>query len=181
MFSKKKKTPAEKAEVLGRQLVGAIPEISSRLFDTVDESIKSDPDGVDVQFLIEVSVFYMHLLNRIAFKELQPSERDVFVHHLVDTVVDGIGQEQHESISSEDFRTRFIRTYNEREVHYAQFREWLRKSDQPPKGTLFWEFGEVLFALAGDDPKVGMCVYIGAPSIFTWFFDVMKVNETLRG
>ena len=181
MFFKKKKTPAEKAELLGRQLVGAIPEISNRMLAKVHESCQVDRNGMEVQFLIEVFVFYMHLLNRMAFNELQQSGRDAFADCLVDTVLGGIGQGLHEPISSGDFRVRFIRTYNEREEHYAQFRDWLPKGDQSPKGTLFWEFGKVLFALTGDNPNVGMLVYLVAPTEFIWFNDVMKVNETLRG
>jgi hypothetical protein len=79
MFSRK--TEIEKADHLGETLVGGATETASVIIERLTsfaEGISFRDRSTAPQFVIEVIVFYMHLVDRLAFAHLGPAKRQVF-------------------------------------------------------------------------------------------------------
>jgi hypothetical protein len=134
VFWKKKLSPEQKAELLGERLRGEVPAIASALLSRLDEDYGIKRGDVDVrQFVIELFVFYMHILDRMALGILGVDGQNLFVDRLIVVLVCGILSDPGES-------------------------KKLRPDEGEPfegfNGTLFWEFGRILFALtAAEDTR----------------------------
>ncbi|MEK7404255.1 MAG: hypothetical protein AAB225_04030 [Acidobacteriota bacterium] len=154
MFWKKKSTE-DKADAIGERLLGAVPEMANIMLSELGDkySIHLNDDQTE-RFLIELFVFYMHLLDRMAFARLGPAGREAFGDRLVAVVAHGLMDSLDRSISSVDFVARLRDTYNRRQVEYAGYRDLVARQDEPLKGTLFWEVGKVIWRITGDSNPV---------------------------
>jgi hypothetical protein len=104
----------------------------------------SDPDG-DLDLLLELFAFYMHVANRLAFRELGEPECSRFSNRLIVTVANRVSTSLRKDLSSAQVIAELRDKYNEREEYYAQFRKFVPDGDEPHKNTLFWEFSKVIF------------------------------------
>jgi hypothetical protein len=138
----------EKADLLGEQLVGGATEIATMI---VEEVAKVSPvtfrDGSALQFAVEIIVFYMHLVDRMAFAHLLPAERKIFGDRFIVAVVKETLRELSRDVSADDFGDVLRDTYNKRQMQYARYGVFISGHDQPLKDTLYWEFSKILFGL----------------------------------
>jgi hypothetical protein len=184
MFWKKRLTTEQKADLLGERLLGAVPEVASFILSKLD-----DTPSVQVternreQLLIELFVFYMHILDRMAFRHLGPSGRDVFAERLANIVAAAIAESQWVNASRADGPDRFQSTYNERQLEYANYKEFYPQGQEPWKDTLFWECGKILFGLTASHNPVDLTLL--AMMVMDWtpvlLGKALMAEETLKG
>lgn len=143
----------EKADLLGESLVGAATEAAEMLLELLgkDNNVRFR-DGVDsaLQFVTEITVFYMHLIDRLAFAHLGPIRRETFGDRFVLAVLKELLRELNKERSADEFGEAFLRAYKRRQMEYAQYKILIPDKDEPLKNTLFWEFSKILFGFLDD-------------------------------
>jgi hypothetical protein len=188
VFWKKKLSPEQKAELLGERLRGEVPAIASALLSRLDEDYGIKRGDVDVrQFVIELFVFYMHILDRMALGILGVDGQNLFVDRLIVVLVCGILSDPGESKNdSVDFIAQLHDTFNRRQVQYSKYK--LRPDEGEPfegfNGTLFWEFGRILFALtAAEDTRarVALVFMVEQATVVMLGKGFVQAEEILRG
>jgi hypothetical protein len=107
--------------------------------------LSGDQDG-DMDLLLELFAFYMHLANRLAFRDLGAEECSRFSNRLIVTVANRIATSLRKDLSSVQVIGELRDKYNEREDYYSHFRKFVPDGDEPRKNTLFWEFSKVIFS-----------------------------------
>lgn len=97
------------------------------------------------ELVIEVCVFYLHFIDRMAFESLGPKQRDIFMDILVPesrkalfSFFNELGIDTKEG----DFNDTFIDLYKKRQEEYEKYKELVPKKDESFLNTLFWEFGK---------------------------------------
>lgn len=161
----------EKADLLGERLVGGATEISLVITEQLGDIKFPDPNA-SRQFVIEVIVFYMHLVDRLAFAHLGAARREIFGDRFVVAVVKEILRELSKDVSADDFCQALRNTYNRRQIQYSQYKKLIPPQNEPLKGTLYWEFSKVLFQYL-DDHNPATLVLINL-----WVADLTKVMLT---
>jgi hypothetical protein len=136
---------AGKAKLLGERLVGSAPEAARIILEELGKGYKvvlRNERSVP-QFIIEVMVFCMHLIDRSALAQRGVAKRKTFCDHFVAAVLEesttGLM-----SVAPNDFGKSLLDTYDVRQVQYAEYEILMSEKDQPLKGTLFWEFSKLL-------------------------------------
>jgi len=122
------------AALAARQLASQIPQIQDGPY----------AEG-DIDLLLEIIAFYMHLANRIGFRELGAERCARFSHRLVVAVGIDVATSLNKGLSSVQVVAELRDKYNEREEYYARYKQFLPEADQPTKNTLFHEFTKVIF------------------------------------
>src|SRR5258708_10993269 len=91
MLSNARLSPEEKAEVLGYRLLVGVDEAASLMsFEIAEQCPTALSDTNVLQFVIELFVFYMYMLDRLALEYLAINECSRFEKHLVTVVTNGI-------------------------------------------------------------------------------------------
>ena len=134
------------------------------------------------QFIIEVIVFYMHLVDRLAFAHLGAAKRQVFGDRFIVAVVKEMLRELSKEISADDFGKALRDTYNRRQMEYARYRVLIPAKDEPLKDTLYWEFSKILFGFLDDENPatlmfLNLFVVDMSDALLT---KAMKAEEVLR-
>jgi hypothetical protein len=142
MLFKRKVSAEQKAESVAAYLPG-FPIMDARELAKLPR-FSGDVDG-DMDLLLELFAFYMHLANRLAFRDLGADECSRFSHRLIVTVANRVATSLRNDFSSVEVIAEFRDKYNERENYYAGFRKFVPDGDEPHKNTLFWEFSKVIF------------------------------------
>jgi hypothetical protein len=140
---KKSVSAEEKAEMVAEFLPG-YPILDAEKLAELPE-FSGDRDG-DLDLLLELFAFYMHLANRLAFRELGAEQCSRFNKRLIVTVANTIATSLRKDFSSVQVIAQLRDKYNEREEYYARFPKLFASGDEPPKNTLFWEFSKVIFS-----------------------------------
>jgi hypothetical protein len=178
------KTEIEKADLLGDRLViGALATCSSIMEQlNKDYDIRLRDKEVAPQFIIEVAVFYMHLLDRLAFAHLGPERREVFTDRLIVAIVKVILAELSKETSADDFCIALRDTYNHRQIEYSRYKKLIPEKDESPKDTLYWEFSKILLSYLNDQNPVAMLPLVASVADFTNLFLTKspKVEDVLR-
>ena len=176
-------SPEEKADLLGERLLGAVPEVARFLLEGVGgETVVRLSDKNLQQLLIELFVFYMHLLDRMALAELGVDGREIFCDRLIVNVANSLVLRLHKSISSVDFVATFKDTYNQRQVQYAGYRALFPADSEPANGTLVWEVSKILLALTGSSNPVRLSEIVLAVTYShkLMMVDSLEAEVTLR-
>ena len=74
------------------------------------------------QFFIETLVFYMHLVDRLAFAYLGAARRQVFCDCFSVAVVKKVLRELTKGVSADDMDETLRDTYSGRQIEYAQYK-----------------------------------------------------------
>jgi hypothetical protein len=92
--------------VLGHRLLVSVDEAASLIFFQIAEQCPAGLNDANLrQFFIELFVFYMYFLDRLALECLDRDESSRFECHLVTVVTDGIITALNKSLSSTAFVT----------------------------------------------------------------------------
>ncbi len=150
MFARK--TEIEKADLLGECLVGGATETATIIMEELGKrfGVGFRDGNVAPQFLVEVIVFYMHLIDRLAFVHLGVEKREVFGDRFIVAVVKELLRELSREVSADEFGRTLRDTYNQRQTQYARYKALIPDKDAPLKDTLYWEFSKILFGLLDD-------------------------------
>ena len=115
--------------MLGRRLLGGVDEAASLISHQISEQCPAGLNDTNVlQFFIELFVFYMYFLDRLALDCLDDEESSRFEGRLVTVVTDGIVTGFNKSLSSAEFVTRLKDTYDRRQAEYRKLNQ------SPPAG-----------------------------------------------
>src|SRR3979490_1719328 len=113
MLCNERLSPEEKAEVLGRRLLGGVDEAASSIsFQVAEQCPAGLSDSNVLQFFIELFVFYMHFLDRLGLECLDGEESSRFEVRLVTVITDGIVTGFNKNLSSAEFVARLKDTYD---------------------------------------------------------------------
>ncbi len=151
-------TEQEKANILGARLVGGATEAASIILEEMGKRYNVVLcEETAPLFIIEVMVFYMHLVDRLAFTHLGVAKREAFADRFVETVVKESLKDL-VTIPDCDFEKSLRDTYNRRQVQYTKYKFLVPKADELPKDTLCWEFSKILFGFLNDTNPVHLTV-----------------------
>lgn len=179
MFSEK-----QKADLLGERLVGGATETAAIITEELGKRFNvgfRDGNGAP-QFIIEVIVFYMHLVDRLAFAHLGAARCEAFGDRFVVAVVKEVLRELDKEVPADDFGQALRDTYNRRQVQYAGYKVLIPAKNEPLKDTLYWEFSKVLCGFL-DDQNPATLMFLNlliADLTKVVLTDAMKVEEVLR-
>lgn len=173
-----RRSELEKADLLGERLVGGATEVATTVIEETGRRYKVGfRDGNDAQqFVIEVIVFYMHLVDVLAFGILGPERRKIFGDRLIIAVVRELLQLLSRDICADDFGEALRGTYNRRQIEYSRYRVLIPEKDRPLKNTLYWEFSKILFGML-DAANPAMLMFLNV--LVADLTDVM-LNEALK-
>jgi hypothetical protein len=166
-------------------LVGGATETASVLLEELskfDKDIKFRQENGAPQFVIEIVVFYMHLVDRLAFTHLGATKRALFGDRLIVAVVKELLRRLPKEVSADQFGNALRDTYNRHQIEYTRYKVLIPKKDDPLKDTLYWEFSKVLFGFL-DDTNPTTLVYLNilvADFTKAVLNDTLKVEEVLR-
>jgi hypothetical protein len=98
---------------------------------------------VIISLSLEVTLFWLHLMDREIFGRLGPNRRDVFMNALRWGARENLMRQYGISAESEaaKFRDRFVDSFNLRQEFYSKFKKSVPQGNEGYEGTLFWEFG----------------------------------------
>jgi|ERR1039458_1736214 hypothetical protein len=147
MLWKNKVSAEQKADMVGYYLPGWAFLAAVNLAKEVPAFKIRHEEESNLELVIEIIAFYMHVANRLAFRDLGSQQVSKFSHRLMVVVANGVTTALHHDLSSVDVISQLRDTYNRREVEYAAYRKFVPDGDEPMAGTLFWEFTKVLFYL----------------------------------
>ena len=177
------RTENENADLLGGALVGGATEAASFIMEQLGkDNIRFVDRSSAPQFVSEVVVFYMHLVDRSAFAHLGATKRKIFMDRFVLAVVREVLRELSKEISADDFGEALRDTYNRRQTQYAEYKTLMPEKDEPPKGTLYWEFSKILFGFLDDTNPVTLMLLnlLVADLTEAILNDALKLEEVLR-
>ena len=182
MLPKARLSPEEKAEVLGRRLLGGVDEAASSIsFQIAEQCPAGLSDANVLQFLIELFVFYMHFLDRLALECLDGDESSRFEVHLVTVVTGGIISALNRSLSSAEFVACLKDTYDRRRAEYKKLNPPLPAEGEPLNDTLFWAFIKIIFALTAGTGPAKLMFLITTLSNCNWvLLNELRAEEILR-
>lgn len=146
---------AEKVEILGEALVVGATEIANVIVNELSqlcEDLEFCTDDDAVQYVIEVVVFYMHLVDRSIFAKLGPVRREVFQDNFVIIVLRLLQKQRGDT--TPNFEKALREIYNYRQLFYSQFKDLVPNRNEQLKDTLCWEFSKVLFECFKDTNPV---------------------------
>jgi hypothetical protein len=177
------KTELEKADFLGASLVGGAREAAIMLTEEFGAryNIGFRESGSAPQFIIELIVFHMHLIDRLAFANLGVGMHEAFGDRLVAAVLKEALRGLNKGISADGFCHALRDTYNRRQTEYGRYKVWIPQKGEQVKDTLFWEASKILFAFFDDtNPATLACFSLALSDATTvMLYDVLKVNEVL--
>jgi hypothetical protein len=182
MLCKDRLSPEEKAEVLGRRLLGGVDEAASSIsFHVAEQCPAGLSDANVLEFFIELFVFYMHILERLAVECLDCDESSRFEGHLITVITEGIVTGFNKNLSSVEFIARLKDTYDRRQPEYNRLNLSLPAEGEPLNDTLFWAFIKVIFALTpGTGPAELMFLITMMSNCNSVVLNELRAEETLR-
>lgn len=153
----------KKAKELAPALVHVVNMTTDALIKNLKETAKIKIDGPHSnEAFLEILLFYMHWMDRIAFDHLGKEKRGVFMDALFLEVRESISQLQEGGIEATEVRSVITALYAERQNEYAQYKKLFPEKEEGYGGTLFWEFGEkvssILSQKKGDVLIIGLLV-----------------------
>jgi hypothetical protein len=179
------KTEMEKADRLGETLVGGATETASVIIERLTsfgEGVSFRDSSMAPQFVIEVIVFYMHLVDRLAFAHFGAVKRGTFSDRFIVAVVKEFLREMSRDLSADSLGNSLRDTYNRRQIQYAKYKTLIPQKDGPLKDTLYWEFSKVLFGFL-DDANPATLTFLNLLVVDMtrmMLDDALRVEEVLR-
>jgi hypothetical protein len=110
-----------------------------------DEPIPDD--AVIGQYSLEQLFFFLHMVDRIGFRDCTIDNRRAFMDELVSHVVGHLGQALESEVDPARFAQYFADTYNARQAEYYSYENTARSRGGTVKKTLLWEYGKRMAGL----------------------------------
>jgi len=177
-------TEIEKADLLGERLVGGAVEAARVIAAELGKryNVGFRDGSTALQFIIEVIVFYMHLVDRMAFAHFGAAKRETFGDRFVVAVVREMVRELSKDLSPDECGQTLGDTYNRRQIQYAKYKVLIAKKDDPLKDTLYWEFSKILFGFLDDTNPVTLMFLniLVADMANVMLNEALDVEEILR-
>lgn len=133
----------EKAEALVMPLVAVVKENTNELLLEIGKCLhikfKDDFGG---EVLIEMMLFFLHLIDRVALKFLGSDKRGIFVNVLFKEVLKFYCGSCPDKTAPDGFAGMIINMFNERQKEYWKYKKWFPEENEGTKDTLFWEFSK---------------------------------------
>ena len=168
---------------LGERLVGGATETASFIVQELSKhyNLAFRDRSATPQFIIEVIVFYMHLVDRMAFGHFDKVKRETFGDRFIVAVVKEILRGLSKDLSADEFGKALRDTYNRRQIQYARYKVLIPKKDEPLKDTLYWEFSKILFGFFDStNPAILVFLNLMVADITTVMLnDTLKIEEVL--
>ena len=169
-------TKLESVDSLARALVDGATELAVMIGEQLDkfsEGIDFRDASAGPQFAVEVIVFYLHLIDRLAFRELGAAKRNIFCDRLASAVTENL---------TDDLRESLHETYNRRQMQYGKCKVLFPKKGDPLKDTIFWEFSKILFGFFDiTNPATLMLINtLVADTTVLMLNDVLHIEDVLK-
>lgn len=140
----------EKAKALTMPLVIVVKENTNELLLEISKHLhikfKDDFGG---ELVIEMMFFFLHLIDRVAFKFLGQDKRDAFVNALFEEALNFYSRPHPDKVAPDGFSGMFVTMFNERQKEYWKYKKWFPEENERTKDTLFWEFGKKFAHICG--------------------------------
>ena len=174
----------EKADQIGEGLVSGATEVAGSILEGLgkfEDSLELRQENSTRQFVIEVIVFYMHLVDRLAFAHLGAAKRNVFLDRVTITVLKMALQALSKDGSAEDLGKALRDTYSRRQIEYGCYKVLIAEKDEPLRDTLYWEFSKVLLSFVDDSNPATLTFLnlIVADMTKAFMDDTLRVGEVL--
>lgn len=138
----------KKATALCRPLVLLALESNEIFFERLKNLDHFDKKLISEKYYIvfyEVSLFYLHFIDRMAFESLEIKQRDIFMNILVFNVCEALFEiftELDVETKKSTFLNAFNNLYLTRQEEYGKYKKLVPEKEQGFANTLFWEFGK---------------------------------------
>jgi hypothetical protein len=132
---------AEKAGRFAEFLLHLISESGRTFYRSLVPNLR-EGDSLLFNLLTEEVFLHLHVVDRLAFQHLGDAGRGIFIDNLVPTVRETMLRDYVSGPKAAGFGTWFTEQFDVRQKEYAAFKYFAPEGDQPPKGTLFWEFAK---------------------------------------
>lgn len=157
----------QKAKETVPALVEAARILGEEFVRELGSAFQFDPERSEVDLLVEILLFVLHLLDRLLWVTLGPFKRKVFVDAVLEELSRAV---KPMGLTVDTFRDR----YNKSQRRYAKCEKLLPEDGETFRGTLFWEFGK----------RLTLRYRVSNPVAAFWFssrgVDVMEsLNEVL--
>lgn len=143
---------------LGQMFVGAVTEGARLLAERIERRFHRDDTWSGeprIEVLLSSLTFVLHATDRIAFANLTPDDRELFMSTILETLTANGGKEELRA------------AYNAAQHKYSAFKELLPQKGRGAGGTLFFEFAKsVCFENRDINPAVGMILTLQAGNTF---------------
>jgi hypothetical protein len=176
-------TENEKADLLGERLVKAVGKSGCLIIEELAKTCRvciRDKSRVP-QWVVELAVYYMHFVHRLAFVHLGRESGESFCGRFNEAVKRALLRTPSPGISSGDLAELLHDTYNRRQPEYARYVLERPGKNAPLAGTLFWEFTKILMGFLSDQSPA--IVFYVSSLVATTTVDViqdeMEVKEVL--
>jgi hypothetical protein len=181
MVFKARLTPEEKAEVLGQRLLLGVDEAASLISCEIAEQCPAAFSDTNVlQFMIELFVFYMYILDRLALECLGINERSRFEDHLVTVVSEGIITTLNRNLSSGEFIASLKDTYRRRHAEYKNLNTSV-SAEGSLNDQLLWALIKIMFAMTSGHGPAKLTFLVTLMSNCNWVvLDKLRAEEILR-
>lgn len=150
----------KKAKLLAMLLVEITTEDIQFFFEELrkDKQRRVD-ESKSKEVFFEMVIFYIHLIDRISFAQLEAEKRNAFMNTLFVEVQKELSRIQ--DIKNEHFLNAFDDFYNLRQIEYGQYR-LIPEHGEGAKGTLTWELGKKVAGILGNerDPEIIMIIKV---------------------
>jgi hypothetical protein len=132
------------------------------------------------EIFVEVSIFYLHFVDRVAFQYLEKKTKEFFMDNLFIELSKRILDSFKESPQSQlIFNSLFINMSNERQIEYGKYKNILPEKDENMRDSLFWEFGKKICSILKKEEDLHLMmliqIYLTKPLI-----EVLNVPDLLK-
>jgi hypothetical protein len=112
-------------------------------------------------YSFEQLLFWLHMLDQLAFLDSTLSKRRAFMDQLVESVFETLALSLADDVDLPRFAEYFASIYNERQDEYSKYRQPPRSRRESSRGTLLWEYGKRMAALVSTRKDPLRVVIIG--------------------
>jgi hypothetical protein len=113
------------------------------------------------EYGIEELLFYLHMVDRLAFLDSDVDRRIAFMDALVGSVAHLLWENYASGVDMPRFVEYFIGMYNVRQQEYAGYHAVTFRRGQSSKNTLLWEYGKRMTAIIATDKSATRVLLIG--------------------
>jgi hypothetical protein len=134
---------SEKAMALSTPLVLVAKENTNELLSEIGKQsnikFKDDFGG---ELVLEMTFFFLHIIDRVAYKYIGPEKRSIFISTLLAEVLRCYSNPYPGKTAPEGYSDMIMSMYNERQKEYWKHEKWFPEEKEGTKDTLFWEFAK---------------------------------------
>lgn len=155
-FESKKNTEdvlIEKAKALAPIIILSISEDLKLLSKTLKKNMDILYGNKFNEIIYEMTLFYLHLVDRVAFQYLNVNQRNIFADTLFINIREILSGAYESETTQTQFRSLFSKVYDERQNEYAQYKKLFAENNEGTNGTLYWEFGKKIAGILDLETK----------------------------